>query len=130
MAYDVLNFCTMVELEDGRFRVTVDPADLYPETIARIQEVLAWTDNHPPTEPLILNSAEEPMLPAARNINPGDWTLALTPRVQFADGDARLVGRAQALETALGWFMRSIRLAMAGKSYDTTITRDDDFKLR
>ena len=122
MAYDPLTFVEVVEdAETGRFRVTVHPSDLYPKTIARIQEMLTGSQ---------MNSAEGPMLSACQRVPAGDWELALTPRGAFDAGDPRLAGRAIALDTALGLFMRSIRLAMAGKDYDTTITRDDNYKLR
>lgn len=124
MAYDVLSFVDLVEdAETGRFRVIVNPSDLYPKTIARIQEALTGVGAE-------LNSAEAPMLAACQRVQPQEWEAALTPRGAFEAGDPRLPGRAVALDTALGWFMRSIRLAMAGKQYDTTITRDDDYKLR
>lgn len=142
MSYNVMDFVTVTTNEEtGRTRVTVAPSELYPRTIAHICEILmmlpenwdrmgehkryAWAYQNEVTP------AELPCIAFARTLPEAAWDLALKDRDTFDDlVDARdLEWRHDAMESALGWFMRSIRFAMDGQPYDITILRDMAYRL-
>ncbi len=114
MTYDVLKLC-----KDEGDHFEVDPAKMFPATIARIQEVLAGA---PPTEivsPGWTGRADrEPVadkfLRQAEALPAGAWGLK--------DGN-----RAAVLDFAESWFKRALALAV-GRSVRIHISKNLGYK--
>lgn len=124
-------------------RLIINPANLYPAMIDHIREVLQSVETSEDGELLtpvlpelavnkLDNKGAENLIEWAYSITDEAWQDALTPRSEFADGDPRLELRAQALDCALGWYTRVLRMECRRKGLpvpDRTITRDDDYRL-
>jgi hypothetical protein len=136
MTYNVLKLC-----EDKGDYFEVDPAVMFPATIARIKEVLAgeppieivsigWTGraDREPVADKFVRQAEA--LPAAA------FDLALQPFSDFPELDpkkpdkelkAKLDYRAAALGLAESWFKRALALA-TGRGIRIHISRNPDYR--
>ena len=122
-------------------RRVVDPAVVYPATIARIQEVIAGSD---PVE--IIDSKLAPrkrystaaeFLKEFEKIPAEAWTLAMTPRGNWPDTEdlekdsdkKTLALRARAIRLAWIYFKRATRSAVGDKStFKWRIKKDPDWK--
>jgi hypothetical protein len=131
MAFSILNVIDNVEGpdENGRYRVYLNTTKAFPAAIARIRELAKDAS-------LERNTAERPVIDRLFSDNPitdKQWKDALTPLADIdPDEYARIRDRAQALETALGFIMRSVKLMMIATGrpdYDTTTSRDIAYKL-
>lgn len=131
MSYNILDFVQIEGPDDaGRYRVYADPSQVYPRSIARIRAILANPDA------AILSDAEKPVIRRLQTDNPiadAQWDDALVALADIDPGDhARIQARARALDTALGFFMRSVKLLMIATGrpdYDITLARDATYKL-
>ena len=136
MSYKALDLCK----DQGGF-YDVEPAVMFPATIARIKAVLAGA---PPTEIVSNgwtgNPLREPVadrfLRAAERMPAEAWDLALEPFSEFPENDpekpdqlllARLELRATALTFAESWFKRALALA-AGKGIRIHILKDKRYR--
>ena len=158
MMFDITKIPMQIEKpEDGSpVKVVIDPADVYPAIIVRIQEVLKGGN---PSE--LLASAErggsaraDILVKNARALPEPAWSDALLPREEFTplpyasfverNGLARadllnaldqsiraaverMIYRGYALEIAYGWFCQALRLEYG--AYDLTINRDEAYRL-
>lgn len=99
--------------EDGYVQAEVDPADLYPATIAHIRDRLATSS--------IPDGALRQEYDAARRVPDAAWDAALSPGAGNPD-------RADALEIARRWFTEVLHQAV-GRPMRLRITRDLTYKL-
>jgi hypothetical protein len=154
--FNIKDLTMDVQPGDGITKIVVQPDNMYPVIITRIQEVLAGAN---PNE--LLATAErggsaraDVLIQNARALPEQAWQDALTPRSEFTvlpygafverNGQARqdmitvlspatqadvirMIQRGYALEIAYGWFCQAVRLEYG--SYDLTIDRDEDYKL-
>lgn len=141
MAFNILSIIDDITGpdENGRYRVYVNTTKAFPAAIQRIRELYADEQREQAlltrqsAEP---NSAEKPVIQRLFTDNRIDleqWADALVPLAQIDPGEyERINARAQALETAFGLIMRSVKLMMIATGrpdYDTTTSRDIAFKL-
>lgn len=119
---DVLKISRLGELgEDGYQAVEVDPADLYPKTIAHIVGLV--NSDAQVSGPLAIELASARALPAEA------WADALIARSDFDDSQiSELDQRRQALEIARRWYTEMLHQAIGGP-ISIRITRDLDYKL-
>lgn len=141
MAFNLLNVIDDITGpdENGRYRVYVNTTKAFPAAIQRIRELHADEQRERAGQDRLFpepNSAEKPIVQRLFSDNPIDlaaWQDALVPLAEINPGEyQRIQNRALALETAMGFIMRSIKLMMiaTGRSeYDTTTSRDIAFKL-
>ena len=156
MSFNISALPMQINQGDGITTIVVNPEDMYPVIIARIQDVLSGAN---PSE--LLASAErggsaraDVLVANARQLPEQAWQDALLPRDEFTilpyaafvekNGRAkqeildalneetqavviRMIQRGYALEIAYGWFCQAIRLEYG--SYDLTVNRNDDYKL-
>ena len=119
---DVLKISRLGEVTaDGYQRIDVDPADLYPSTIAHIVDVLK--SGASVSGPL----ASE--LAAARDLPDQAWADALIARRDFDDSQTLEIDqRRQALEIARRWYTEMLHQAI-GRPISIRITKNLHFKL-
>lgn len=156
--FSVLDLPMEIEHHEGETPtiVRINPQDIYPVVIARIQEVL---NGAMPIELFATSerggtARADVLINNARKLPPQAWSDALLPRTNFIDlsysafvrpnggikedmvnaleSDARsrvlqMLRRGYALEIAYGWFCQALRLAVG--SYDLTINRDENYRL-
>ena len=123
----------------GRSRLIIHPRDLYPAMVEHIQDVLKTTGGKMDLLAVMELYINEHDLHGATQLfewvaglPKTAWTDALLPRSDFKDGDPRLADRRQALEAALSWFTRAIRMACRREDkpvVSRTITNDPDYRL-
>ena len=151
--FDVTKLTMTIGEEDGQPSILIDPKDLYPAVLERIQEVLETGST--PSELMALterggNARAEILLATARALPQDAWINALIPRSEFYPDvpyisldkreslfpliDANylptvqaLCTRGDALELALGWFLHALRLALGG--FNAKISKNPDYKL-
>lgn len=99
--------------EDGYVQVEVDPADMYPATIAHIRSRIASSS--------VPDGALKQEYDAAKLVPESAWDMALVP-------DAGNPDRAAALEIARRWFTEVLHQAV-GAPMRLRITRDLTYKL-
>lgn len=112
----------------------VDPATVYPATIARIQAVLESGElpqeliDTAPIDPRIAPAqGAQLLINEALKVKHEGWTNALLPRQQFTK-KSEIEARALALEVARRWFTRALHLA-AGQPVGLQILKDETYKL-
>lgn len=141
MAFNLLNVIDDIAGPDadGRYRVYVNTTKAFPAAIQRIRELHADEMRERAGQERLFpepNSAEKPVIQRLFTDNLIDaeqWDDALVPLEEIDPNEyPRIRQRAQALETALGFIMRSVKLMMIATGrpdYDTTTSRDVAFKL-
>lgn len=154
--FDISDIPMTVTPGNGITVVSVNPGDLYPAMVARVQAVLAGEQ---PVELFALSerggmARADTLVANARALPAEAWTDALLPRDQFSPWPyftlverngrerqdlleqlpkadraqaLRMIQRGHALEICLGWFLHALRLKYG--ALDTTITRDEAYKL-
>lgn len=155
MTFDLSKLITVHDTEGDHKQVVTEPHVMYPAVIARIQEVKGWVEKEFGTFGEYIaagtnkqmrfaiqyqvTDAELPILPACYVVSKDAFEDALRPVWELEQAELRhktedvmsaaedrLFQRAWALDCALSWFMRSMKVysSQQGWGYNTEIKRD------
>lgn len=132
--FDAKNLATHTGESGDYVTYEIAPADLYPATVARIQEALADGGvpeeliDPAPIDPRIAPAqAAQAYMSQAAAIPADGWRLALLPRSEVTK-QANINLRAQALELARRWYTRALHMAV-GAPLGLHILLDEDYRL-
>lgn len=115
---------------DNRLWYIVNPHEIYPATIERIQEVLQTGQAPELVDPTSTapNGVESLYIQEARSIPESAWRWALEDRGNFTDPKT-IALRAQALDLARRWYTQALHVQVAGQSMGLHISGDSRYRL-